>query len=133
MGAPPAAFPLDKEVIEGYFDNDPGRAAYLRMADLLEQVHREAPRDDPFAPGFKPHFNWLKFFALIGIHAMDAIHLDPARFAKLCPPFASFAGRIWGYIQKAKVSKEQVARWEEKLRRFVLANPACDTDKNRVQ
>ena len=137
LDGPPSGFPLDRSVIEGYFDSDPKRAAYLRMADLLEQVHREEPRDDPFGPGFQPHFNWLKFFALMGIHAMDAVHLDPARFARICPPFASFAGRIWGYIQKAKVSKEQIALWEEKIHRCIdpdkTSPAACEAGENRVQ
>ena len=34
---------------------------------------------------------------------------------------------------RMKQEEKRDNRWEEKLRRFVLANPACDTDKNRVQ
>ena len=116
-------FPLDRSVIEGYFDVGE-KPAYLRMADLLEQVHQQQPRDLPFSEGYTPHFNWLKYFALWGVHIMDAIHLDPARFAKLCPPFASFAGRIYGYIQKAKVTPAQKARWQADIDRIVKGGPA---------
>ena len=42
-------FPIEKEVIEGYFDPSP-IPAYKRMADLLEQVYQEPPRDHPMAP-----------------------------------------------------------------------------------
>lgn len=41
---PHGSFPIAKEVIEGYFDPAP-QPAYLRMADLLEQVLREPARD----------------------------------------------------------------------------------------
>ncbi len=119
LASPQAAFPLPRQVIEGYFDSDPARPAYLRMADLLEQVHREPPRDHPFDKAFRPHFNWLKCFALIGVHVLDALHLDPARFRRVCPPFADFAGRIYGYIQKAKVDPAQVRAWRQKIARYV--------------
>ncbi|MBC5580649.1 hypothetical protein H8S23_03935 [Anaerofilum sp. BX8] len=119
LSAPAAEFPIPKEVIEGYFDDDPARPAYLRMADLLEQVHREPPRDHPFDAAFRPHFNWLKCFALIGVHALDALHLDPARFRRICPPFADFAGRIYGYIQKAKVAPAQQQVWRQKIARYI--------------
>ena len=115
-----AEFPISREVIEGYFDRG-DRPAYLRMADLLEQVRAEPPRDHPFGDGFRPHFNWLKFFALLGIHQMDALHLDPARLKKVFPRFADFAGRIYGYIQKAKVSKAQVAAWQRQIAPYVAA------------
>lgn len=116
LGAPHGSFPIAKEVIEGYFDPAP-QPAYLRMADLLEQVLREPARDHPFDSEFKPHFNWLKFFALLGVHGMDAIHLDPAKFRHICPPFARFAGRIYGYIQKAKVRRADVDRWQADIDR----------------
>ena len=116
LGAPHGSFPIAKEVIEGYFDPAP-QPAYLRMADLLEQVLREPARDHPFDSEFKPHFNWLKFFALLGVHGMDALHLDPAKFRRICPPFARFAGRIYGYIQKAKVRRADVDRWQADIDR----------------
>lgn len=116
LGEQETSFPLDKALVEGYFDAGE-RPAYLRMADLLEQVYKEEPRDDPFGEGFTPHFNWLKFFALWGVHILDALHLDPARFSKIAPGFAGFAGRIYGYIQKAKVSQQQIDLWQADIDR----------------
>ncbi len=111
-------FPIAKEIIEGYFDKDE-TPSYIRMADLLEQVYKEPPRDEPFAPPFKPHFNLLKFCALIGVHVMDAVHFDPAKLSRIAPGFSATASRVYGYIQKAKVSKEDVRQMEEKIARFV--------------
>ena len=53
------------------------------------------------------------------MHVLDALHLDPARFRRVCPPFADFAGRIYGYIQKAKVDPAQVRAWRQKIARYV--------------
>lgn len=113
-----ADFPIAKEVIEGYFDKS-DRPAYLRMADLLEQVYREPPRDQPFSLPFQPHFNWLKYFALLGIHVMFALKLHPKRFARIAPRFADFAGRIYGYVEKAAISPAEAAAMEEKIKRFL--------------
>ena len=35
------------------------------------------------------------------------------------PGFADFAGRIYGYVDKAHISKQEVRAMEEKIRRFV--------------
>ncbi len=112
------AFPIEKDVIEGYFDKS-DTPAYIRMADLLEEVYKNPPRDDPFAPPFKPHFNWLKYFALVGVHALYAVHLPPEKAFCFCPPLARFAQRIYGYVDKAHISDEDVRRMDEKIRRFV--------------
>ena len=109
--APAVEFPIAPAVIEGYFSST-DTPAYLRMADLLEQVYREPPRDDPFAPPFKPHFNLLKYFALVGVHALYALKLDPSRAA-------GFAGRIYGYVAKAHVSKDEAEAMRAKLAPFV--------------
>lgn len=111
-------FPIEKDIIEGYFDKS-DTPAYIRMADLLEEVYKNPARDDPFAPPFKPHFNWLKYFALIGVHALYAVHLPPEKAFFFCPPLARFAQRIYGYVDKAHISKEEVRRMDEKIRRFV--------------
>ena len=84
-----APFPIAKEVIEGYFDRS-DTPAYVRMADLLEDVYKNPPRDQPFSPPFRPHFNLLKFCALIGVHMMYAVKFDPARLAGVAP-----ASQIW--------------------------------------
>ena len=113
-----APFPIDKDLIEGYFDKNE-TPSYIRMADLLEDVYKNEPRDLPFSPPYKPHFNLLKFCALIGIHMMYAVKQNPKVFRRICPPFADFAGRIYGYVDKAHISKAEIARMEEKIRPFV--------------
>lgn len=113
-----APFPIAKEVIEGYFDRS-DTPAYVRMADLLEDVYKNPPRDQPFSPPFRPHFNLLKFCALIGVHMMYAVKFDPARLAGVAPGFADMASRIYGYIDKAHISKEEARAMEEKIARFV--------------
>lgn len=115
------SFPLSSEVIEGYFEKT-DIPAYIRMADLLERVYKNPPRDHPFSDGYHPHFNWLKFFALIGVHMMYAVHLHPKKLHWLCPPFANFAGRIYGYIDKAHISKKQVREMSTKIAAFLPPN-----------
>ena len=111
-------FPIPKEVIEGYFDPSP-RPAYLRMADLLEQVYTQPPRDEPMGPGFTPHFNWLKYFALWGVHLLFALRLEPRKVFFFHKGLADFAQRIYGYVEKAHVSPAQVRAMEERIRPFV--------------
>ena len=111
-------FPIPKEVIEGYFDPSP-RPAYLRMADLLEEVYTQPPRDEPMGPGFTPHFNWLKFFALWGAHLLFALRLEPKKVFFFHKGLADFAQRIYGYVEKAHVTPDQVRAMEERIRPFV--------------
>ena len=111
-------FPIPKEVIEGYFDPSP-RPAYLRMADLLEEVYTQPPRDEPMGPGFTPHFNWLKFFALWGVHLLFALRLEPKKVFFFHKGLADFAQRIYGYVEKAHVTPYQVRAMEERIRPFV--------------
>ena len=111
-------FPIPKEVIEGYFDPSP-RPAYLRMADLLEEVYTQPPRDEPMGPGFTPHFNWLKFFALWGVHLLFALRLKPKKVFFFHKGLADFAQRIYGYVEKAHVTPDQVRAMEERIRPFV--------------
>lgn len=115
---PPPPFPVDKAMLEGYFDAGE-KPAYLRTADLLEQVLREPPRDAPFSEGFTPHFNLLKFCALVGVHVLYALRLDPSRLKPVAPRFAAFAGRIYNYVAKAHVSKKQQKAWYDNIQRFV--------------
>lgn len=113
-----APFPIDSQVIEGYFDAS-DTPAYLRMADLLEQVYKEPPRDDPFAPPFRPHFNLLKYVALLGIHILFALRLPPKKVFFFCRPLADFAQRIYGYVEKAYISPADVQAMEARIRPFV--------------
>lgn len=114
--APP--FPIAREVIEGYFDPSP-TPAYRRMADLLEQVLREPPRDAPMGPGFTPHFNWLKCAALAGVHLLYRLRWQPKRIFFWCPPLAKFAQRIYGYVEKAAVTPAQAGEMEARIRPFL--------------
>ncbi len=112
-GEAQAAFPIPPGIIEAYFDQ--GEApAYVRMADLLEDVHKNPPRDAPFGAGYTPRFNWLKCFALWGVHLLFALRLNPA-------PVSKFAGRIYGYVQKAhvprKTRREMAAKIEAVLQK----------------
>lgn len=111
-------FPIEKKIIEGYFVKS-DRPAYLRMADLLEDVHKNPPRDNPFAPPFKPHFNLLKYCALVGVHILFALKLPPKKVFGFCKPLADFSQRIYGYVEKAHISKQEVAKMEQRIRPFV--------------
>ena len=111
-------FPIRRDVIEGYFDPSP-RPAYLRMADLLEQVYREPPRDHPMGEGFTPHFNWLKYFALWGVHFLYRRRWEPRRVFAWCPPLAGFAQRIYGYVDKAHLEPEEIRAMTERIRPFL--------------
>ena len=115
-GFPP--FPIQREVIEGYFDPSPV-PAYRRMADLLEDVYKNPPRDEPMGEGFKPHFNLLKFCALAGVHFLYRRGWEPRRVFAFCPPLANFAQRIYGYVDKAHVTPEQVAAMTDRIRPYV--------------
>lgn len=117
-GAGGSAFPIAPAMIESYFDKNP-TPAYKRMANLLEDVYKNPPRDIPFSEGFIPHFNWLKFFALWGVHILHALRFNPNRLQKVAPRFATFAGRIYGYIEKAALPKAQVEAMRAKIHKFV--------------
>ncbi len=114
--APP--FPIERQVIEGYFDPSPV-PAYKRMADLLEQVRNEPPRDAPMGEGFTPHFNWLKFFALWGVHILFALRLPPKKVFFFHKGLADFAQRIYGYVEKAYVPKADAKAMEARIAPFV--------------
>ena len=105
-------------MIEGYFDPSP-IPAYKRMADLLEQVYRQPPRDEPMGAGFVPRFNWLKFFALWGVHILFALRLPPQKVFFFHKGLAKFAQRIYGYVEKAHVPRAQARAMEERIRPFV--------------
>ena len=118
MADPFPPFPIKREVIEGYFDPSPV-PAYRRMADLLEDVYRNPPRDEPMGEGFTPHFNLLKYCALAGVHFLYRHHWEPRRVFCFCPPLANFAQRIYGYVDKAHVTPEQVAAMTERIRPYL--------------
>ncbi len=112
------AFPIAKEIIEGYFDPS-DTPAYMRLCDLLEEVHQNPPRDLPMGEGFAPHFNLLKFAALGGVQLLFKLKCPPKKVFCFCPPLASFAQRIYGYVEKAAITKEVAQKMEDKIRPFV--------------
>ncbi|MEF9866094.1 MAG: hypothetical protein RR814_06590, partial [Oscillospiraceae bacterium] len=112
------SFPIKSEIIEGYF-NSGDKPAYIRMADLLCEVYDSPPRDTPFDSEFKPKFNLLKFFALLGVQALFRLKINPMRFRKISPRIAEFASRIYGYVEKAYISKEDAAAMENKIKKFI--------------
>ena len=111
-------FPIAREVIEGYFDPSE-TPAYIRMADLLEDVYKNPPRDEPMGEGFTPHFNLLKFCALAGVHFLYRRGWEPKKVFAFCPPLANFAQRICGYVDKAHVTPEQVEAMTARIRPYV--------------
>ena len=118
MAQPNPPFPIARDVIEGYFA--PSLApAYKRMADLLEEVYKNPPRDEPMGPGFTPHFNLLKFCALAGVHMLYRHKWEPKRVFAFCPPLANFAQRIYGYVDKAYIPPEEIQRMEARIRPYV--------------
>ena len=118
MAAPQPPFPIQKEVIEGYFD--PGDTpAYRRMADLLEDVYKNPPRDTPMGEGFTPHFNLIKFLALWGVHRLYDHGKEPKKVFAFCPPLADFAQRIYGYVDKAYIAPEEIARMTGRIRPYI--------------
>ena len=94
------------------------------MADLLEQVYKEPPRDKPMGEGFTPHFNWLKFFALWGVHILFFFRLEPKKVFFFHKGLADFAQRIYGYVEKAYVPRAEARRMEERIRPFVKGERA---------
>ena len=86
---------------------------------LLEDVYKNPPRDEPMGDGFTPHFNKLKFCALAGVHFLYRRGWEPKKLFAFCPPLANFAQRIYGYVDKAHVTPEQVAAMEARIKPFV--------------
>ncbi len=111
-------FPIKNEVIDAYFDKS-DIPAYKRMANLIEDVYKNPVKSMPFSPPFKHKFNALKFVALMGVHAMFALKLNPKKLKKICPPFANFAGRIYGYIEKAYLSKQEIEKMTKRIEPFI--------------
>lgn len=116
--AAPPPFPIEKAVIEGYFDPS-STPAYRRMADLLEEVYKNPPRDTPMGDGFTPHFNVIKCLALAGVHWLHRHNRQPKDVFKLCPPLANFAQRIYGYVDKAYLTEPEIEAMTERIRPFV--------------
>ncbi len=94
MAAPEPPFPIAKDVIEGYFDPS-DTPAYKRMADLLEDVYKNPPRDEPMGEGFTPHFNKVKFCALAGVHFLYRHGWEPKKVFAFCPAGQFCPAHLW--------------------------------------
>lgn len=115
-----ADFPINGDIIEGYFDHN-NEPAYIRMADLLENVYKNSPFTNPFdTQGFIPKFNALKYIALWGVHIFHAFRFNPIKLIKLHKGFAEFASRIYGYVAKAYVSKADVNKMRKKIKPYII-------------
>ncbi len=110
-------YPFDEDFLKSFYSVTE-KPAYIRMCDLLEKVHKDPPRARIFGDGYTPKFNLLKYCALVGIHIFHTFGFNPSRL-KFCPPFADFAGRIYGYVQKGYLPKQKVAQMRKKAAFFV--------------
>lgn len=111
-------FPVDKDLMLSHYDFDENVPSYIRMADALEQVLQSDEGERRPFDHFTPKFSWLKYFSLIGLHIMYAIKLDPAKL-KMFGGLSEWAGRIYGHISKAHVSKETRRRYAENIKKFL--------------
>ncbi len=111
-------FPINNNEIELYFDKN-DVPSYIRLANLLEDVYKNDAKENLFSYPLKKKFNLLKYIALVGIHAMFAIKLHPEKFKRICPAFASFAGRIYGYIEKAYISEQEINNMTKRIAKFL--------------
>ena len=105
---PSDEFPIDVPLLKSHYDVDPERPAYQRICDLLEEVYREEPRDEPFSSAFHPHFNWLKFFALWVFSVMRFFHINPHWFDFLGKKLTDTTERMMNYHAKAHVSNQDL-------------------------
>ena len=117
FGAESPKFPVDEALMLSHYDFT-DTPSYIRMADVLEKVLKEDEGDRRPFDHFKPHFSWLKYFSLIGLHAMYAIRLDPGKL-KIFGPLSTWAGRIYGHIKNTRVSKEQRREYAAQIKKFM--------------
>ncbi len=111
-------YPFDEQYLKSFYSVTE-QPAYERMSDLLVRVLEEPPRAKLFCEGYEPRFNLLKYFALIGVHVFHAFRINPIKFKRLAPKFAEFAGRIYGYIDKAYVKRSESKERQRHIERFL--------------
>ncbi len=112
-------FPIDESQMQEHYDVDPGRPAYKRICDLLEETYKNPPRDLPFSEGYTPRFNCLKFFVLIGLHLMNGLHINPHWFDFRGKSFTDPTERLIGYSKKAYVPKREMRAKVKELRGYI--------------
>jgi hypothetical protein len=112
-------FPIDERMIKRHYDVDHSYPAYMRICDLLEWTRNNPPRDMPFSEGYKPRFNVVKFFVLIGLHIMIGLRINPRWFDFLGKKFTARTERLMDYYRKAYVSKKDIRNKVEQLKRYI--------------
>ena len=112
-------FPIDELQIKKHYDVDYNYPAYMRICDLLEWTHNNPPRDFPFSEGYRPRFNFLKFIVLIGLHIMIGLRINPRWFGFLGRKFTARVERLMDYYRKAYVSKKDIRKKVEELKRYI--------------
>ncbi len=110
-------FPIDEQLMHDHYDFT-DVPSYIRMADALEKVLVEEEGDRRPFDHFKPKFSWLKYFALVGVHCLYALKLDPGKL-KMDNPVINLATRIYGHVNKAHVSKEEQQAYMDKVKKFM--------------
>ncbi len=117
---PPKEFPVNEALIKMHYSFIDEYPSYMRIADLCEDVYKNAPRDLPFSEGYTPRFNLLKFFVLIGLNWMVTLRIKPDSFRFLFgKKFCEQASRLMGYIEKSRIKKSAVEAKIEELGRYL--------------
>ncbi len=111
-------YPFDEDYLKSFYSVT-DRPAYKRMSDLLERVLQQPARGKVFGEGYKPKFNLLKYCALVGVHIFHAFRFNPTKLKKIAPSFAAFAGRIYGYIDKAYVKPSEAKKRQRHIEKFM--------------
>ncbi len=110
-------FPLDEKLMLSHYDFQK-TPSYIRMVDALEKTLNEEEVRKPF-DHFTPKFSLLKFVALIGVHTLYALKINPAKF-KFLGKAGELAGRIYGHIKNTRVSKEEDNKYQEKIKKYII-------------
>lgn len=110
-------FPIDKEMMLSHYDQT-DIPSYKRIADVCEKVLLEDEGDRKPFDHFKPKYSFLKCFSLYALHTMHFLKLDPGKMT-VFGPISEWAGRIYGHIDKSKVTKEQDKAFREKIDKFI--------------
>ncbi len=119
VGAAAHPFPIDEAQMAYHYDVDPENPAYSRVCDLLEWTLRNPPRDLPFSAGYRPRFNGLKFFVLLGLHIMIGLRINPHWFDFLGKGFTDQTERLMDYYRKAYVNKKETRRLIDELKGYL--------------
>jgi surface carbohydrate biosynthesis protein len=110
-------FPIDEKLLLSHYDVT-DTPSYIRIADVLEKTLKEPTGQRRPFDHFEPHFSFLKFFSLIGLHLMYAIRLDPGKLT-IFGSLSERAGRIYGHIKNTRVSRADRSEYEKKIKKCI--------------